>query len=167
MIIENGRLHVEIADHGAELMSIRRLPDNTELLWNADPAFWKRRSPILFPYVGKNWQGKVLINGETYATSAHGFARDRDFVCESCSDTSATFLLVSDADTKKMYPFDFELRVTYRLTESTLAVEWDVKNTSDCEMLFTIGGHPAFCFADPSDKKTEYSLKFSLRDGKD
>ena len=83
MILKNSRLRVEIAEHGAELMSIFDLTRNEELLWNADPAFWKRRSPILFPYVGKNWQGKALINGETYATSAHGFARDRDFICES------------------------------------------------------------------------------------
>lgn len=167
MILENSCLHVEIAEHGAELMSIRRLTDHSELLWNADPAFWKRRSPILFPYVGKNWQGKVLINGETYATSAHGFARDRDFICESFDDTSAVFLLVSDEETKKMYPFDFELRITYRLNGSTLCVEWDVKNTSDCELFFTIGGHPAFCFADSADKKSDYRLKFSLLGGKD
>ena len=120
MILENSNLRVEISEHGAELMSIRNLSTDTELLWNGDPAHWKRRSPILFPYVGKNWQGKVLINGTTYATSAHGFARDRDFVCESSDRTSATFLLVSDADTRKMYPYDFELRITSRLKANVL-----------------------------------------------
>lgn len=167
MILENSTLRVKIAEHGAELMSIRDLSRNEELLWNGDPAHWKRRSPILFPYVGKNWQGKVLIDGATYATSSHGFARDRDFVCEACDASCATFLLVSDADTRRMYPFDFELRITYRLTGSALAVEWNVKNTSSKEMLFTIGGHPAFCFANPSDMKNDYYLKFTLRDGKD
>lgn len=167
MILENGSLRVEISEHGAELMSIRNLSRNEELLWNGDPAFWKRRSPILFPYVGKNWQGKALINGAVYATSAHGFARDRNFICESADETSAVFLLVSDEKTKEMYPFDFELRVIYRLIEGTLSVHWEVRNTSDCEMLFTIGGHPAFCFANPSDPKSHYSLKFTLKDGKD
>jgi len=98
MILENSCLRVEIAEHGAELMSIRRLSTNTELLWNGDPTYWKRRSPILFPYVGKNWQGKALIDGAAYATSAHGFARDRDFVCETADGHSATFLLASDGD---------------------------------------------------------------------
>ena len=167
MILENSALRVEIAEHGAELMSIRNLSSGEELLWNGDPTHWKRRSPILFPYVGKNWQGKVLIGGQTYATSAHGFARDRDFICENSGADSATFLLVSDEDTKKMYPFDFELRVRYRLTGSALSVEWAVRNTSSKEMFFTIGGHPAFCFAKPSDVKTDYCLKFDLSGGKD
>lgn len=167
MILQNTELRVEIAEHGAELMSIFDLRRDTELLWNGDARFWKRRSPILFPYVGKNWQAKVLIDGETYATTAHGFARDRDFTVESCDEASATFLLCSDEETHKMYPFDFELRVNYRLDKSTLLVSWNVRNTSANDMLFTIGGHPAFCFADPSEKKEDYFLKFRLSDGSD
>jgi len=166
MILENNVLRVEIAKHGAELMSIRRLSTDTELLWNGDPAHWKRRAPILFPYVGKNWQAKALVDGTVYSTSAHGFARDRDFVCESSGENRTTFLLVSDAETKKMYPFDFELRITYILDGGTLKVEWDVKNPSDRDILFTIGGHPAFCFTGSDSPKTDYCLKFALRDEK-
>lgn len=167
MILENSALRVEIAEHGAELMSVFDRRRNAELLWNGDAKYWKRRSPILFPYVGRTWQGKVLIDGEHYFPSAHGFARDRDFVCESSDGESAVFLLRSDAETRKIYPFDFELRASYRLTEAGLKVEWSVKNASDREMAFTIGGHPAFCFAGPEDKKEDYRLRFVLRDGKD
>ncbi len=151
---------MEIAEHGAELMSVYDIVHETELLWNADPAYWKRRSPILFPYVGKCWQGKVKINGKTFTPSAHGFARDRNFICEQHDDISATFLLRSDEDTKKMYPFDFALRVTYVLNGRELKVSWHVDNLSDSEMPFTIGGHPAFAFADFSQPKTDYSLEF-------
>lgn len=167
MILENHELHIEIAEHGAELMRIFDRRRNTELLWNGDAKFWKRRSPILFPYVGKTWQGKVLINGEHYFPSAHGFARDRDFICEFSDDKTAVFLLRSDDDTRKMYPFDFELRISYQLTGSNLCVGWNVRNLSQSEMPFTIGGHPAFCFASPDDKKDDYYLKFVLRDNKD
>lgn len=167
MILENRELHIEIANHGAELMHIVDRRSNEELLWNGDAKFWKRRAPILFPYVGKTWQGKVLINGEYYFPCAHGFARDRDFVCESFGDDSAVFLLASDAETRKMYPFDFELRVIYRLKGCALHIEWNVRNLSDSEIPFTIGGHPAFCFADPADRKDDYYLKFTLLDGKD
>ena len=167
IILENSRLQVEIAEHGAELMRIYDRARDTELLWNGDAKFWKRRSPVLFPYVGKTWQGKVLIDGEIYAPSAHGFARDRDFTVEHSDAESATFLLASDADTHKVYPFDFELRIGYRLTENALQIHWNVRNASDREMVFTIGGHPAFVFADPTDKKDDYYLKFRLSDAKE
>lgn len=167
MILENRYLRVEIADHGAELMSIFDLQRNTELLWNGDPTYWKRRSPILFPYVGKTWQGKVLINGETYFPSAHGFARDRNFTVESTDSESVVYLLRSDDDTRSTYPFDFELRASYRLDGGMLRVGWSVLNTSDREMPFTIGGHPAFCFARPDEPKADYCLKFHLSGGRD
>lgn len=167
MILENRELRIEIAEHGAELTSIFDRRSSAELLWNGDAKFWKRRSPILFPYVGKTWQGTVLIDGKHYFPCAHGFARDRDFICEFSDDKTAVFLLRSDDDTRKMYPFDFELRISYRLTGSNLCVGWNVRNLSQSEMPFTIGGHPAFCFAGPDDKKDDYYLKFILRDSKD
>lgn len=43
--IKNDQLAVTVSPHGAELMSIR---DNkgTELLWQADPKYCNRHSPI-------------------------------------------------------------------------------------------------------------------------
>lgn len=160
MILSNSDIRIEIAELGAELMHICNLRTNTELLWNGDPAYWKRRSPILFPNVGKTFENKMLIDGATYATSQHGFARDRVFTCEESGDDHATFLLRSDEETLKRYPFDFELRIRYALCGSTLTVTWNVTNTSAKEMRFTIGGHPAFCFDQPTDPKTDYCLFF-------
>lgn len=160
MILSNSDIRIEIAELGAELMHIRNLHTNSELLWNGDPTYWKRRSPILFPNVGKTFENKMLINGVTYTTSQHGFARDRVFVCEESGPDHATFLLRSDEETLKLYPFDFELRVRYALNGSTLTVTWSVVNTSAQEMSFTIGGHPAFCFDQPTDLKDEYCLFF-------
>ena len=51
MILTNEYLRVEIAALGAELMSIYDRSAGTELLWNGDATYWKRRSPILFPNV--------------------------------------------------------------------------------------------------------------------
>ena len=51
MHIRNEYLQVEISAMGAELMSVYDLKHKTELLWNGDAAYWKRRSPILFPNV--------------------------------------------------------------------------------------------------------------------
>ena len=43
-----------------------------------------------------------------------------------------------------MYPFDFELRVTYSLVNNLLSEHFTVTNTDTKEMIFGIGGHPGF-----------------------
>ena len=148
MKLENERLCVEIAEHGAEVTRIYDKMKDTELLWNGDPAYWKRHSPILFPNVGKTYHNTVLINGTQYPTSQHGFARDNRFQCVRETADTVSFLFSSNEETKEVYPFDFDLTVTYRLEGDSLTVKWEVQNTGDEEMYFTIGGHPAFCFED-------------------
>lgn len=160
MILTNEYLRVEIADLGAELMSVYDCAAQTELLWNGDPTYWKRRSPILFPNVGKTWRNTVLIRGKAYPTCQHGFARDRRFICERADKTSATYLLRSDAETLARYPFAFELRIRYALEGRNLRVCWTVDNPGSEEMAFTIGGHPAFRFANDADSKADYILRF-------
>lgn len=160
MRIQNEYLQVEIAAMGAELMSVYDRKRKSELLWNGDAAYWKRRSPILFPNVGKTYGNVMHINGKTYSTCQHGFARDMEFTLESSDKESACFLLVSNAETIERYPFPFELRIRYELKEKTLIVSWLVTNPGNEEMAFTIGGHPAFCFAAPGETKEDYCLHF-------
>lgn len=160
MHIRNEYLQVEISAMGAELMSVYDLKHKTELLWNGDAAYWKRRSPILFPNVGKTFGNVMRINGKSYPTSQHGFARDMEFSLESSDETSACFLLVSNEETLERYPFPFELRIRYELKQDSLEVRWLVTNPGNTEMAFTIGGHPAFCFAQPGETKEDYCLRF-------
>ena len=86
MKLENEILYVEMVEHGAELTRIYNKKTGAEILWNADPKFWKRHSPVLFPNVGKTWHNVVKIQGEQYPTSQHGFARDHDFNMYSCRE---------------------------------------------------------------------------------
>jgi len=66
-VLENEKLRVEIDSLGAELKSVKDKSTGQEYMWQADPAFWGRTSPILFPFVGKLktnsflHEGKVLI----------------------------------------------------------------------------------------------------------
>ena len=55
-----------------------------------------------------------------------------------------THRITSTPETRKNYPFDFVLTVTQTLKDNEILVEWEVENTGDDEMYFTIGGHPAF-----------------------
>lgn len=167
MKLENERLCVEITELGAEVTRIFDKKTETELLWEADPKYWNRHSPVLFPNVGKTWHNKVLINGVQYPTSQHGFARDSMFRCISASADKASFLLASSEETREVYPFDFELLITYTLRGNVLDVSWEVRNTDDETMYFTIGGHPGFRFAGPEEKKTDYILKFPGKEALD
>lgn len=160
MKLENERLCVEVTEQGAEVTRIYDKKREMELLWDADPVYWKRHSPILFPNVGKTYRNTVRINGIQYPTSQHGFARDSVFRCIRHTDREASFLLLSNEETKEVYPFDFELLVTYTLEKRMLHVKWQVKNTGDGQMYFTIGGHPAFRFAHPGEGKSDYCLRF-------
>ena len=163
MILQNEFMTVEIADHGAELMRICDRRSDRELLWNGDPAYWKRRSPILFPNVGKTFGNVMRIEGAEYPTSQHGFARDMAFEMESFDgeNSSVWYLLKSNAETLARYPFDFELRIHYELNGMNLHVSWHVRNLSNCNMPFTIGGHPAFAL---DGSKEDYQLYFPDRE---
>lgn len=160
MKLENDRLCVEITELGAELTRIYDKKRDTELLWDADPKYWNRHSPILFPNVGKTYRNTVRINGTQYPTSQHGFARDNIFKCIRETPDTASFLFSSNEETREVYPFEFDLIVTYKLEGKTLLVKWEVMNTGDEEMFFTIGGHPAFRFAGAEEPKSDYMLKF-------
>lgn len=142
--IENEKLRIQTKTSGAELTSIFDKENNREILWQADPAFWPRQSPILFPNVGRHFGDHYTVNGEIYPSSQHGFARDGEFECIESTETSITYQLVSDEDTLSLFPFEFVLEITYSLTEKDLTISWKVKNIDDQTMYFTIGGHPAF-----------------------
>jgi galactose mutarotase-like enzyme len=154
-ILENGILKVEIVSKGAELQSLFHLGSGIEYLWNGDPAFWAKRSPVLFPIVGTLKNNTYFHEGKSYQLPRHGFARDKDFKVETQTSKSITFLLVSDAESKKNYPFDFEFRIRYQISGEELSTEYQVTNTGKGVMLFSVGGHPAFRL--PLTENTRFS----------
>lgn len=160
MKLENEILSVEIAEHGAELTRIFNKKTQEEVLWEADAKYWKRHAPVLFPNVGKTYKNTVKIKDVQYPTVQHGFARDHEFQCRYVDEKKAEFLLTSTDETKKVYPYDFQLIITYILDENRINVKWEVKNPSDETIYFTIGGHPAFRFGKPEEKKEDYILRF-------
>ena len=160
--LENEFLCVEIAEMGAEVTRIYDKTEDNEILWEGNPVYWKRHSPVLFPNVGKTYKNRVLINGTQYPTSQHGFARDNVFTCIEAANEKASFMLRSSEETKEVYPFDFELHINYKLNKKELTVEWQVKNCGDETMYFTIGGHPGFNVPVlPDTEYSDYALKFA------
>lgn len=146
--LTNGQLTIAVKEHGAELASIKC--NGREYLWQADEAFWKRHSPVLFPIVGAVWNGEYRSHGNVYKMGQHGFARDMDFTLIAESDTELRYELVSNETTLQKYPYAFRLEIGYRITGNRIKVMWHVENTGDEEMAFQIGAHPAFFWPEAS-----------------
>ena len=159
--LENEELRIGISAHGAELSSLYDKKAEREVLWQADPAYWNRHAPILFPFVGKVCGGEYRYEGKAYKMGQHGFARDMDFELEEKSDAKVTFVLRDTEETRAKYPFAFVLRVTHTLEGRTVKVTWEVENPDEKPLYYSIGAHPAFNVpALDSEKKSDYYVCF-------
>ncbi|RKS93951.1 galactose mutarotase-like enzyme [Flavobacterium limicola] len=141
--IKNGNLSAEIKHFGAELISLKT-NQNKEYIWEGNPEFWGKHSPILFPIVGTLKDNSFYYNGMEYHLSRHGFARDMEFELIDVTQNSATFSIQSSEETLKIYPFEFELQLIYTLEENNLSIAYKVINKGKSTMPFSIGAHPAF-----------------------
>ncbi|MDE1192212.1 MAG: aldose 1-epimerase family protein [Arachidicoccus sp.] len=160
--IENDILIVEIAEKGAEIQRIFNKETLLEYIWNGDPAYWAKHSPVLFPIVGSLKGGKYTYEGKEYALSRHGFARDKIFEAENESPESIILKLQDTEDTFIAYPFHFELKITYTLEKNKVNVHYGITNTGSNDMFFSIGAHPAFRVPLTEGAKFEdYQLTFN------
>lgn len=142
--LENDVLKIAIDTHGAELSSIFNKKENKEMLWQGDPQFWGRKSPVLFPVVGKYKNGKTTYEGKEYSLGQHGFARDSEFNLIEKTENRIAFELLSNEKTFEVYPFNFRLICSFKLIDNKIIVGWEVKNTDNKKICFSIGAHPAF-----------------------
>ncbi len=142
--LENDVLKIEIDTHGAELSSIYNKKENKEMLWQGDPKYWGRRSPVLFPVVGKYRGCKTTYNGKEYTLGQHGFARDSEFKLVEQTETRLAFELTSNEGTLTKYPFEFRLVCSFELQNDRIIVGWNVENIDNKTIYFSIGAHPAF-----------------------
>ena len=162
--LENEHLKISLSNHGGELHSIKGKKDNTEFLWSGDEAYWKYHAPILFPIVGKVFNGKYTVDGKTYELPQHGLARVRDFEMIEQTKNSISFELKYSEDTLKVYPFKFSLIIKYTLNDINLSIDYIVKNLDNKEMYFSIGAHPAFMCPIENDKFDDYYFEFNEKE---
>ena len=141
--ISNAILTAKINSKGAELISLLNNYQR-EYIWEGNPVFWGKHSPVLFPIVGTLKNNSFRFHDKTYELSRHGFARDYEFKIVHESQKQVVFSLQSNRETKKLYPFDFELQISYTLKENELVIGYKIINNDEVTMPFSIGGHPAF-----------------------
>ncbi|MGN1206464.1 MAG: aldose 1-epimerase family protein [Eubacterium sp.] len=155
--IKNHMMSLTVAEHGAEITSIQ--VEGTERMWDANPAFWGRTAPILFPIVGALKDNMYRYEGKTYSMGQHGFARDMDFVLTDQTEDRLQFTLSDNEETYEKYPFHFQLHISYEIVLNQCRVTWKVTNTDEKTMYFQIGGHPAFaCPCEGGMIREDYSV---------
>ena len=140
--ISNGSLTASIDTMGAQLMSLRK--GESEYLWQGDSNWWPRRAPILFPIVGVLKDGEAESAEGTISLARHGLARLNQFEVVEQSASSVTLKLQSTEETRKAYPYDFELKLIFSVDGDTLTQSYKVTNPANVVLPFTLGAHPAF-----------------------
>lgn len=158
--LSSDNLKVVINSFGAEISSVKNTRD-LEFIWQAKKEVWGRHAPVLFPIVGQLKENVFFIGEKSYHLDKHGFARDREFSLLANHPTSLRFGLSADDQTKKVYPYNFNFEIAYKLTDSTLTTSYKVYNPSSESIFFSVGGHPAFvCPLETSENFEDYYFEF-------
>ena len=159
--LENGISSAKIDTLGAQLMSFADSM-GLEYIWQGDKEYWGSRAPILFPIVGPLRNKKTVVDGKEYEMPRHGIARTMEFdVSEKRSDR-AVFTLRANEESRKNYPFDFELAVEFELRSNSLIQSFKVKNCGNIDMPYCLGGHPAINVPLVNGENfDDYVIKFS------
>ena len=151
--------------------------EGTELLFLNNETFQDEEAnvrggiPILFPISGQLENGQYEWEGVSYTMKNHGFARIMPWeVIETGATNDGAFMTIrlkSNEETKKSYPFDFEVIYTYRLRDGKLSIEQEYRNESDVEMPIYPGFHPYFKTADKDlAYRTDAKSFLDYNDGK-
>lgn len=170
--LTSSKVSIKINHLGAELVSLQNAK-NKEHIWNGDPKYWSKHSPVLFPIVGSLKNDHYELHGVHYQLFRHGFARDMEFKLVEKSENSALFSIQNNEETFKVYPFLFEFQIQYIIKDNWVEVHFKVINNSDTAMPFSLGAHPAFAlennfeayqlqFENENEKLTYFPLENNL-----
>ncbi len=147
---------------GGELISF--VCDGHEYVWNSDPEFWSGCAPHLFPTLCSSLNGKVAYDGVEYEMPKHGIVKGKDFKLVELAPDFAVFEYKWNEETLKHYPYKFTLKVTHALGENCFTTRYTV--TGEEDMIFNIGGHPAFfCPMNDGEEFEDYELRFRNAEG--
>lgn len=166
MKLSNDIITIEVAEHGAELISLQRY--GREYLWTGDAAYWNRHAPILFPAVGKPYNNELHIDGEVYPMKQHGFARDSEFEPKYTRRHNSLRLCMKPGSLSDNYPYRLGLEVCYHLDDNKVEVMWVVKNHDEREAYFQIGAHPGFLLPEYQNTDEIHGyIRYFDREGKE
>lgn len=160
--ITSGENYAVLGLDGAMLNSLNK--NNTEYLWQGDAKYWAGQAPVCFPITGVLPNGEMEAFGKRCTMKRHGVARINPFEVLEQHKNSVTFVQRSDENTKRDFPFDYELKIKYTINGDTVTNEYIVTNTGEDKLPFVIGGHPAFnCPLSNGEKFEDYKVIFDKK----
>ena len=161
-ILYNDYIAAAVNTMGAELWSLKRREDDREFLWQGDKEIWPRRAPILFPVTGALKDGKIRIAGKDRQIPMHGFARDYEHEVISADAEHLRLRFTGNETTEEIYPYHYELEITYQRAGRRLDQTALVRNTGRETMYFSMGFHTGFfCPPGRTGSAADCVLRFS------
>lgn len=158
--LKDGKTTAVIDSVGAQLISLKN-SENTEYIWQRDPEFWNKCSPLLFPIVGNCRNNRTILEREVWEIPKHGFCRDTDFAVTNQEKDCASFEIRDTEKTKTLYPYSFCLSLTYKLHDGVLFMDYKVINSDSRTMHYCLGAHPGFnCPLRDGEAFEDYDLVF-------
>jgi galactose mutarotase-like enzyme len=140
--LKSGGMAARIVPLGAELRALAF--NGIDLLWTSDPALWDGICPILFPVIGRVSNDTMRIGGAEFPMAMHGFALTSSFRIAERTDETCVFELRASPETRRHYPYDFVLRMAYRLSANALQITADIRNEGQVVLPASLGLHPGF-----------------------
>lgn len=158
-LLENDILKLECTEQGGEMLHLTNKEDGIEIIYQGDEA-WSGSNPSLFPIIGSTYNKTYEIAGKQYSMKNHGLIRYARLKGEQ-GDDHISYIYESDEETRKQYPFDFSYKITYRLENNQVKIDYRIENTGKEDMPFSFGLHPAFRVPQKQGEMfEEYSIHF-------
>ena len=119
--ISNEKFTLVISSKGGEFQSVKDA-EGQEYLWQGDAATWTDRGPNLFPYIGRMTEKSYKYQDTVYHMDIHGFLPYDEMELVEQKADSLTLRLVSSPETRKQYPFEFTLDITWKLEGEKITI---------------------------------------------
>jgi len=140
--LRNGALTAHISPLGAELQALAF--NDADLIWTPDLTFWGGTCPVLFPVIGRVNGDVIRVGGLEFPMPMHGFALTSRFSIIGQAAELCILELRASPESHRHYPYDFALRLIYRLSSDTLSITAEIRNESDVPLPASLGLHPGF-----------------------
>ena len=163
--LSSGDASATIVRQGAELRAWH--VGDVPLIWHPEPTVWPDTAPILFPVVGWTRGSQVLVDGQAHPLGLHGFARRLDFAVREQWPDHVRLVASSSAETRALYPFDWELEVEHALAGPALTTRLTVRNTGAVAMPYACGLHPGLRWPFAGGEPEDYTIIFGEREAPD
>ena len=154
MKLDNGILNLTLTNKGGEMASLTY--NGYDVLYKGDGEYWTGKNPTLFPMISSPNSKQYTLDGTTYPCRNHGLIRYATLDTVKDTNEEVVMRLVSNLETLKEYPFNFEYYISYKLDGHKVLINYEIINKDNKVMPFTFGLHPGFIVRDFDEMSLEF-----------